>query len=348
MEHAYSDLKAVVDGFKGKRLMVVGDLLLDQIIRGEVTRISPEAPVPVVWSRNREEEDDYLPGGACNVARNLSSLGAEVTLIGLVGRDEKAEKLKELLRREKVNIEGVISDGSRPTTLKTRVVASRGLHQQVLRIDREKIDVPSEEISAEVGEFVSRNIEDVDGIIIEDYGKGLITPSLIEAVVSLAARRGKMVAVDPKENHFEYYRDVSVITPNHHEAGTAVGFDITDRETLEKAGRTLLEKQNADVILITRGEKGMMVFEKNKAPHDIPTRAQEVADVSGAGDTVIAVYTLSVVSGATPVEAAEISNCAAGVVVAKAGPAVASVDELLDKIRKETGRSSLTDARGIK
>ncbi len=330
----YSNLIEVVDAFKGKKLMVIGDLLLDHIIRGEVSRISPEAPVPVVWAKHLEDEDEYMPGGACNVARNLSTLGADVLLVGVVGDDKKADKLKALLVDDKVNVEGVITDNDRPTTLKTRIFAGRGLHQQVLRIDRERIDDIEGEVKDKVQEFIAANIDDVDGIIIEDYGKGVIAADVIGTV--LDKHKNKIVAVDPKENHLELYKNVSLITPNHHEAANMVGFDIDSDETLLKAGEKLLKEEKAEIILITLGEKGMMVFQKKGRPELIPTLAQEVSDVSGAGDTVIAVYTLALVSGATPIMAANIANCAAGVVVAKAGPAVVQVDELVVRIKKLT------------
>lgn len=323
-------LKDIVDSFQGKRLMVIGDLLLDHIIRGEVTRISPEAPVPVVWAKNIEENDEYMPGGACNVARNLSTLGADVMLVGVVGDDKKADKLKALLVGDKVNVDGVITDTERPTILKTRVFAGRGLHQQVLRIDREKTDDIGGDVKEEVRNFISSNIDKVDGIIIEDYGKGMITADVIATV--LAKHKDKIVAVDPKENHLDLYRNVSLITPNHHEAANMVGFDIDSEEALMKAGEKLLKEEKAEIILITLGEKGMMVFQKKAGPELIPTLAQEVSDVSGAGDTVIAVYTLSLVCGANPITAANIANCAAGVVVAKAGPAVVEKSELLNRI----------------
>lgn len=332
----YDSLKEIVESFSGKKLMVIGDLLLDHIIRGEVTRISPEAPVPVVWAKCREEEDEYLPGGSCNVARNLSTLGAEVLLVGVVGRDSKAEKLKALLEQNSVETSGIVTDRTRPTILKTRVFAGRGLHQQVLRIDRETINDLSEEVAKRVESFVKDNINNVDGVIIEDYGKGLITPSLIKSVVKLANKHKKIVAVDPKENHFEYYKNVSVITPNHHEASNAVGFTVDpddDDGSLHRAGAQLLKEEKAEVILITLGEKGMQIFERGKDSENIKTRAQEVSDVSGAGDTVIAVYTLAAVSGADAVTSAKIANCAAGVVVAKAGPEVVSKKELLSEIK---------------
>ncbi|NQT32856.1 MAG: D-glycero-beta-D-manno-heptose-7-phosphate kinase [Candidatus Omnitrophica bacterium] len=313
--------------------MVIGDLLLDQFIWGDVSRISPEAPVPVVWVQNEE----FMPGGACNVASNLAQLGAEVTLVGGVGKDEKADILREQLGKRNICADGVITDDSRPTILKTRVIAH---NQQVVRIDREDLDSVSGKYLSKVGRYIGKNIKDVDGVIIEDYGKGFITPKLLEMVVPLAKKHGKIVAVDPKEDHFSYYKGVNVITPNHQEAAGAVGFKIENDQDLKKAGEMLLRKNRLDVALVTLGERGMMVFEKGKKPRRIETLAQEVYDVSGAGDTVIAVYTLSIISGGSPIIAAHIANCAAGIVVGKVGVAVVEEKELLERLKRETGRKA--------
>lgn len=333
--YKYSTLANIVKRFDKKRIMVVGDLLLDQLIYGEVSRISPEAPVPVVWVT---EDDHYRPGGSCNVASNLAKLGAEVLLVGIVGEDAYAEILKEELDERNISIGGLVTDRSRPTIRKTRVFARHQKHQrqQVVRIDREKVDPVSGKCFKKMEDYIRLNLKDVDAIIIEDYGKGVVTPELIN-IVKKAKRLGKLVAVDPKENHFKYYKGVSVITPNHYEAAKAVGFSMDTDEALKKGGEQLLKKYNTDVILITLGEKGMVVFEKGKPHKKIPTLAQEVFDVSGAGDTVIAIYTLAAVSGASPVSSAHIANCAAGIVVGKIGPEVVSKVELLSRLRLETG-----------
>jgi D-glycero-beta-D-manno-heptose-7-phosphate kinase len=325
----YSTLAKVVKNFRGKKLLVVGDLLLDQFIWGEVSRISPEAPVPVVWVR----KEDFMPGGSCNVASNLSRLGAEVSMVGVIGNDEKGKTLKRLLSEKNISTDGIITDHKRPTILKTRVIAH---HQQVVRIDREETEEISHRDVVMMKEYIRQNIEKFDGLIIEDYGKGVITPELLKTIVPLAKRYGKIVAVDPKENHFSYYKGVSVITPNHHEASKAVGFPIKNESSMIKAGEKLIKKLNLEVLLLTLGEKGMMVMQRGKRPRSIPTIAQEVFDVSGAGDTVIAAYTLSVVSGGSPIVAAHIANCAAGIVVGKVGTATVEPKELLDRLKKET------------
>ncbi len=326
--------KKTVLNFKKASVLVIGDLMLDEFIWGEVTRISPEAPVPVVWVK----KESFMPGGASNVANNLRNLGAEVHVVGVVGDDENGAILRGELEQKNIRTEGILIDGSRPTILKTRVVAH---HQQVVRIDREKKEHLSGAIIDKMTAYIERTIKDVDAVIIEDYAKGVITPALLRKIVPLVKRNGKIISVDPKEEHFNYYKGVTVITPNNHEAARAVGFEINDGATLKKAGMKLLSKLNCRMALITLGENGMAVFQKNKPMKHIPTVAQEVFDVSGAGDTVIASYTLSLASGADPITAAHISNCAAGIVVGKVGIAVVAPEELLKRIKKELFRSSV-------
>ncbi|MCK5450879.1 MAG: D-glycero-beta-D-manno-heptose-7-phosphate kinase [Candidatus Omnitrophica bacterium] len=330
--YKYSVLSDIVKKFDKKKVVVIGDLLLDQFIWGEVSRISPEAPVPVVWVK----DEGFMPGGACNVASNLTKFGAEVSLVGIVGDDEKAGILKGQLKGTGIKTDGIITDKTRPTVLKTRVIAH---HQQVVRIDRERIDHVEGKYFKKIQDYLEENIKSFDGIIIEDYGKGIITPTLLKMVVPLAKKHKKIVAVDPKEDHFSYYKGVSVLTPNHHEAAKAVGFELKNEKSLIRGGEKLLRELRAKVVLITLGENGMMVFEKDKKPHKIPTLAQEVFDVSGAGDTVIAVYTLGIISGASPTLSAHIANCAAGIVVGKVGVAMVERKELLDRLKKEAERS---------
>lgn len=325
------DYRKIVSRFKDARVLVIGDLILDQFLWGDVSRISPEAPVPVVWVK----KESYMPGGASNVANNLRSLGADVRLVGVTGDDASGAILKGELDRKGIRTDGVFTDGSRPTILKTRVVAQ---HQQVVRIDKEKVERLGDDLIGRMSAYVESVIDDIDAVIIEDYGKGVITPALLAKIVPLAKRRKKTISVDPKEEHFNYYRGISVITPNNQEASRAVGFQITDDATLKKAGEKLLSKLRCAIVLITLGENGMAVFQKDRPMKHIPTVAQEVFDVSGAGDTAIASYTLSLVSGADPVEAAYIANCASGIVVGKVGIAVVTPEELLARIKKELGR----------
>lgn len=324
----FSYYKKTVSNFKKARVLVIGDLMLDEFIWGDVSRISPEAPVPVVWVK----KESFMPGGASNVANNLRSLGADVHLVGVVGDDKNGAILKGELEQKGIHVAGIMTDESRPTILKTRVVAH---HQQVVRIDKENKEKLSDAMISRMAAYVEDIIKDVDAVIIEDYAKGVITPALLKKVVPLAKKHGKIISVDPKEEHFKYYKGISVITPNNHEAARAVGFEINDRETLIKAGAKLLSKLNCKIGLITLGENGMAVFQKDRPMEQIPTVAQEVFDVSGAGDTVIASYTLALASGADPISAAHISNCAAGIVVGKVGIAVVAPDELLERIKKE-------------
>lgn len=327
----FARFKKVISSFGQAKVMVVGDLILDEFIWGKVSRISPEAPVPVVWV----DSENFMPGGASNVASNIRSLGGDVTLVGVVGEDSRGEILRSLLRTKGVNCDGVFSDTARPTTQKTRVIAH---HQQVVRIDREKVLPLESETLKKMIEFVKERIKSVDAVIIEDYGKGVIVPQLVQKIVRLAKASGKVITVDPKEDHFSYYRGVTTITPNHHEAGSAAGFAIKDDASLMKAGEKLLDKVKCETVLITLGENGMCLFQKGKAPHKIPTVAQEVFDVSGAGDTVISAYTLARACKASALDAALLSNIAAGIVVGKVGVAVTNSEELLQRVKNEAER----------
>jgi len=332
---SFSKLKSIISGFTGKKMLVIGDLILDEFVWGRVSRISPEAPVPVVWVNN----ESFMPGGASNVANNINSLGAKAYLVGVVGNDERAGILKGELEHRGVNIDGIFTESQRPTILKTRVIAHQ---QQVVRIDREKVDPLKDATIKKISGFVEDIIDEMDGVVVEDYGKGLITPKLLDRIVPLAKKKRKIITVDPKEEHFSYYRGVTLITPNNAEASRAVGFEIKDKQTLKKAGFELLKKLKARVVLITLGEGGMMVFEEGKAPKKIETIAQEVFDVSGAGDTVASSYVLSLVSNATSIQAAHIANCAAGIVVGKVGIAVVTQDEVIHRIKEEIEKAKIS------
>ena len=321
----FNKLKGIIENFKSVKVLVIGDLILDEFIWGEVSRISPEAPVPVVWVKR----ESFMPGGASNVANNLSSLGAHTYLAGVIGDDERGAILKGELEQKGIDVGGIVVDESRPTTLKTRVVAH---HQQVVRIDKEKVGGLSDELIERIINNAKNIIDKMDAVIIEDYGKGVITPKLLKEIVPFALARKKIISVDPKEEHLKYYQGITLITPNNQEASKAVGFEIKDNATLKKAGQAILSKFKCRIALITLGENGMAVFQKDKPMKHIPTQAQEVFDVSGAGDTVIASYTLSLASGADPFQAARISNCAGGIVVGKVGIAVVTPEELLNRI----------------
>ncbi|MFH1045840.1 MAG: D-glycero-beta-D-manno-heptose-7-phosphate kinase [Candidatus Omnitrophota bacterium] len=316
--------KKIIKNFKNVKILVIGDLILDEFIWGKVNRISPEAPVPVVWVNS----ESFMPGGASNVANNIHALGGTVYLCGVIGADERGRVLTEELRRKNIDVEGIIIDSQRPTTLKTRVIAH---HQQVVRIDREKVEEVDDNIIGQMLTFLREKINEIDAIVVEDYGKGAVVPRLIQEIVFLAHKHKKIISVDPKENHFAYYQNVTLITPNHQELAKAIGEEIKNDQELEVAGRALLASQNAEAVLVTLGENGMRLFEKSGHSVHIPTVAQEVFDVSGAGDTVIATATLALASGASMVEAAYIANYAAGIVVGKVGVAVATQEELLER-----------------
>lgn len=327
----FNRIKKIISNFKNAKVLVIGDLILDEFIWGDVSRISPEAPVPVVWVK----KESFMPGGASNVANNLRSLGADVYLAGVVGNDKYGAILKDGLDEKGVDTKGIFIDETRPTTLKTRVVAH---HQQVVRIDKEKIDDLDNDAISNIIRYAEDSIKEMDAVIIEDYGKGVITPRLLSRIVPLAKSAGCVISVDPKEEHFRSYKGISVITPNNNEASKAAGFEIKDNSTLEKAGEKLLNKLKCRIVLITLGENGMALFQKGKPMKHIPTVAQEVFDVSGAGDTVIASFTLSLASGADAIQAAHISNYAAGIVVGKVGIAVVSPEELLNRVRGELSK----------
>lgn len=323
-------LKDVIGGFERAKVLVVGDLILDEFIWGNVSRISPEAPVPVVWVQS----ENFMPGGASNVANNIRSLGGEVFLAGVVGDDARGETLCGQLRQKGVRCEGIFRDPSRPTTQKTRVIAH---HQQVVRIDREETGGVPEPVLDDILGYIGSKMAEIDALVIEDYGKGVIVPRLVREIVRMAKKSRKVITVDPKESHFSFYKGVTTITPNHHEAATMAGFPITDDASLEAAGKKLLAKLDCETVLITLGENGMCLFEKGGRMTKIPTVAQEVFDVSGAGDTVIATYTLARARRAAPGDAAYISNCAAGIVVGKVGVAVTTRQELLKRLKEIRG-----------
>lgn len=319
-------INRIISDFNGTKILVVGDLILDDFVWGDTFRISPEAPVPVVLV----ERESLMPGGAANVANNISALGAKAYLTGVIGRDEHGRQLEKILKHKGVDIEGVVSDPQRPTTLKTRVVAR---HQQVVRIDRENTRHLSEAINKELVEYIRERIDEVDAVIIEDYGKGVITPHLLKQIVPLAKKHNKIITVDPKEEHFSYYKGVTAMTPNRKEAETMTGIKVKDDKSLNELGRNLLQRLKLKAALITLGEQGIRVFERGGKITHIPTVAQEVFDVSGAGDTVIAAFTVALGTGAKMIDAAHISNFAGGIVVGKVGVATTSQTELKTRIR---------------
>lgn len=321
-----SRAKTLLKKMAGARVLVLGDLMLDQFIWGSVDRISPEAPVPVICV----ERESAMPGGAANVASNIRALGGEALLMGVVGPDPDGTRLRQELQGRGLSTEYIYVDRRRPTTTKTRIIAQR---QQMVRIDREKNERVTGDLLEVIIEAAREAIPRVDGVVVEDYGKGLIHPGLLKPVISMAKRARKVITVDPKEEHINYYRGVTALTPNRKEAALAAGVPITDETSLHRAAQRILNRLKPEVLLITLGEDGMALFFKDgRKPVKIPTIAREVFDVSGAGDTVIAVFTLARAAGASFPEAAVLANTAGGVVVEKVGVATCSAEELIQRL----------------
>ncbi|GAB4490001.1 MAG: D-glycero-beta-D-manno-heptose-7-phosphate kinase [Thermodesulfovibrionales bacterium] len=319
------DFQKIISRFKDRNILVVGDVILDHYIWGKVSRISPEAPVPVV----DVVRENFLLGGAANVAHNIVSFGAQAGLIGIRGRDIAGEALTNILEQKGVDCNGLFIE-NRPTTVKTRVIAHS---QQVVRFDREDRQYVAGKILKAISDHVDAVMPEYDAVIVSDYKKGMISAELISAIVKKAKKKDVFVAVDPKVGHFDYYRGVSLITPNLAEASLGSGIEIRDDRTLLAAGKTLMRKLACTSVLITRGEEGMSLFRKSGVTH-IPTVARKVYDVTGAGDTVISAFTLAAASGARPEQAAVIANHAAGIVVAEVGTAVTTTEALLGSFSK--------------
>jgi D-beta-D-heptose 7-phosphate kinase/D-beta-D-heptose 1-phosphate adenosyltransferase len=320
------DLAPYIPRLKDARILVLGDLMVDEYIWGNVSRISPEAPVPVV---NVTSESLRL-GGAGNVVNNIHSLGGKVWLCGVVGNDAMGRKVVHDLRKMGVDTRGVVVEPERVTTVKTRIIAQ---HQQVVRYDREVVLPIQPESIRQILAFLDENLNRLDAVLISDYAKGVVCESLVKEVRSSALKGGKILAVDPKVKNVPLFQGVTIITPNHYEAGEAAGIWIRSEEDLLKAGRTLLENLRAESILITRGEKGMTLFESKGDVTHIPTVAKEVFDVTGAGDTVISVLTMALAIGVPAREAAFLSNYAAGIVVGEIGTATLKTADLEDAVR---------------
>jgi D-beta-D-heptose 7-phosphate kinase/D-beta-D-heptose 1-phosphate adenosyltransferase len=314
------------------RVLVVGDVMLDQFIWGSVARISPEAPVPVV----EFERESFMPGGAANAARNLTALRVNTELFGTVGHDHAATQLKQLLKEQHIGCDGLLPHASRATSLKTRIVAHK---QQVVRIDRETRDGLDDRLMQRLLAAFKAQLKKADAVIICDYGKGVVTQSLLNEIKALCRARGIWLSLDPKPYHLNL-AGLSLITPNRKEAFELANLPDTTRnhnpladKNLMAVAETLLREMQPAVLLITLGELGMLLCQRDQKPFHIPTVAREVFDVSGAGDTVIASFTLAIAAGASPLEAAIISNHAAGIVVGKIGTATVAPDELLQSFR---------------
>ena len=307
--------------------------MLDEFVWGAVARISPEAPVPIV---EVHRESSY-PGGAANVARNLRSFTDSVTMLGVTGADAAGERLTALLKEEGISVEGLFSDSSAPTIVKTRIIAQR---QQVVRVDRERRTITGSSRN-DILDKARALVAQADAVLFEDYGKGFLDQPFVDAVLKAASTHGTLVTCDPNPKNPLEWPGIATIKPNRSEAFAAAGIPLTPPvnpvetdSSLMEVGRTLLERWDAGAVLITLSEQGMILFRKDHPPYHTPTRAREIYDVSGAGDTVISLYTLSLASGATPEEAAEIANHAAGIVVGKLGTATCSREELEESFGK--------------
>lgn len=323
-------LDQIFKGFEKNRIAVIGDLMLDVYIWGKVARISPEAPVPVV----EVQEESYRFGGAANVGMNIKSLGGSPILIGVIGYDREGTIIDALMEENDFEKDGIIYDDERPTTVKTRIIAH---NQHVVRIDKEDKRNISEEIEDKILKHLNLNKDKINGIILEDYNKGVLTRTLISRVIEFARSNNIIITVDPKFDNFFEYKNVTVFKPNRKETEDALGMRLDSEEKVIEAGMKLKEKLNPEYLLLTRGEKGMTLFGKDSSVHSIPTRARKVADVSGAGDTVIATLTMALAAGAEIEEAATIANLAAGLVCEEVG--VVPIDrELLYRTLVEDGK----------
>lgn len=316
----------LISRFAEKTILVVGDVMLDEYLWGEVERISPEAPVPVV----RVNKETWVPGGAANVANNIRALGGETIICGLIGTDPPGRNLTGLLKRAGIDIRGLIADKNRPTVTKSRILAG---HQQVVRIDREEVSPIGTSLRDKILEKIETLSAEIDGIILEDYAKGLLGQEMIDRIIRVAERYDILLVADPNGGNIFSYRGADLVTPNRKEAVIAAG--AVRSAPVDELGRILLEKWGSKAVLITLGEEGMSLFEPGRPPYRNATMAREVFDVSGAGDTVVASVTLALAAGAGIRQSVHISNCAAGVAVGKLGTAVVTETELKKALSNE-------------
>jgi rfaE bifunctional protein kinase chain/domain len=323
--------------FPSKRVLVIGDLMLDEFVWGRVSRISPEAPVPVV----EVLRESYYPGGAANVARNVREFTPSVYVMGMIGADLHAQKLRELLAANGIGLEGLQNDESFQTIVKTRIIAR---HQQVVRVDRERPQPLSDEAQARFVEKVRELLPRLDAVIFEDYGKGFLQQKFVDNVTSLARGAGKLITADPNLHNRLVWRGITAVKPNRSEAFAAANQPWHEPEPdplrdwqLLRVGAELLRTWKPDHLLVTLGEQGMILFDQGNPPFHVPSRAREVYDLSGAGDTAIGLFTLALASGASAIEAAEISNHASSVVVGKLGTATLTPAELLESFYQRDG-----------
>jgi D-beta-D-heptose 7-phosphate kinase/D-beta-D-heptose 1-phosphate adenosyltransferase len=313
----------IIDGMRGRTVVVYGDCMLDEFVWGDVTRISPEAPVPVVDIRR----ESVRLGGAANVLANLVALGARAAVVGVIGCDRAGERLTEGLKEAGAlhAARSLVVDDSRPSTVKTRIIAH---NQLVVRADREKRAPIEGPVAARVASLLKEALAEADAFIVSDYDKGAVTPRVLAEVLPLAQKRGIPALIDPKFRNFDAYRPATLVTPNHHEALRLTNIEDDTDEGIARAARLIRERLGCQSVLITRGERGMLVLEGDAEPLYVKTVAREVYDVTGAGDTVIATLAASLAAGASLFEAATLANHAAGIVVGKLGTATATAEEL--------------------
>jgi len=326
-------LSEIFQRLDGKRVAVIGDVMLDRYLWGSVVRISPEAPVPVV----EVESESVRLGGAANVANNIKSLGGKPFLIGVIGKDANGRTFLELMEQEGFSPSGIVVDPDRPTTFKTRVIAH---DQHVVRVDRESKREISAELQDRAFDLLQEEIESIDAVVLEDYNKGAITKGLIPRLISLAKTAAKIITVDPKFDNFFEFREVTAFKPNRKEVEEILGMKVTDDESVEQAGRTLLERLKAESVLLTRGEQGITLFEQDGTVSHMGTHARRIADVSGAGDTVISTLTIALAGGATLKEAALLANHAGGVVCGEVGIVPIERDALWRSLLGRTNHDS--------
>jgi len=321
MPAAPSDLRALLERSRGRTVLIVGDLMLDHFLIGRVDRISPEAPVPVV----QFDRDEFRLGGAANVAANVAALGGQVEIAGLIGADDIGRQLLDALSAAGIATQSIVTDSSRCTTRKLRLVTTR--NQQVARIDYEcdaEVDGALEE---RLVDSLRAAAERADVVLISDYQKGVITRAVARAAIDAARRRKRPALVDPKVPHIDYYGGASLITPNHHEAEAVTLMRIRSADEARSAAQRFRERANCESVLVTRGEHGMWLLGPD-GEHDLPAEAREVSDVTGAGDTVIAAIALGLAGGGSLEAAARLANKAAGIAVSRFGPAAISAEEL--------------------
>jgi len=314
--------------FDGKRIAVIGDMMLDGYFWGDVKRISPEAPVPVL----EVEEEFFRFGGAANVALNILTLGGIPVPIGVIGYDNYGTIFTSLLKERNIEDDGIIIDEERPTTTKTRVIAN---NQHVVRIDKESKVYINGEIEQKIISYLKSVLDKIDGIILQDYNKGILTPSLINEIISQSNKKNILITVDPKFDNFFEYKNVTVFKPNRKETESVLGSRIKTDTDISAAGNELLEKLNSDYVLLTLGEGGIAVFEKGGKENRMPTKARKVADVSGAGDTVISTLTIALAAGADIYEACVLANYAAGIVCGEVGIVPIEKEKLFETVMKD-------------